>query len=238
VLGSAWTGVYGSGSTYGVRGVATGDSLATRGVYGESDGGSGVYGAGKIGVQAHSNTGIALAAFGECSDCLAGHFDGDVEILGWLYKAGGSFKIDHPLDPANKYLYHAFVESPEMMNIYNGVVTLDTNGQALVTLPSYFEALNRDFRYQLTCVGGFAPVYIAEEIARNHFKIAGGKPGIRVSWQVTGVRQDAFANKHRMPVEQDKPEAERGYYLYPRLFNQPEEQGVSRARLAERVKKR
>jgi hypothetical protein len=96
-------------------------------------------------------------------------------VIGNLSKGGGSFKIDHPLDPANKYLYHSFVESPDMMNVYNGNVVLDANGEAVVVLPDWFEALNRDFRYQLTCIGGFAPVYIAEEIANNQFKIAGGE---------------------------------------------------------------
>ena len=55
---------------------------------------------------------------------------GNLSIAGSVSKAGGSFKIDHPLDPAGKYLYHSFVESPDMMNIYNGVVTLDAKGQA------------------------------------------------------------------------------------------------------------
>ncbi|HSD82284.1 MAG TPA: hypothetical protein VLG46_00395, partial [Anaerolineae bacterium] len=100
-------------------------------------------------------------------------------------------------------------------NVYDGVVVLDRNGEALVRLPDWFEALNRDFRYQLTCVGGYAPVYIAEEVHGNTFKIAGGKPGLKVSWQITGIRQDAWANDHRIPVESDKPVSERGTYLYP-----------------------
>jgi hypothetical protein len=129
---------------------------------------------------------------------------GNVDVLGTLSKGGGSFKIDHPLDPANKYLYQSFVESPDMMNIYNGVATLSKHGDAVVQLPQWFNALNRDFRYQLTCIGGFAPVYIASEVSGNQFKIGGGRPGMKVSWQVTGIRQDAFANEHRIPVEEDK----------------------------------
>ncbi|PKO17907.1 MAG: hypothetical protein CVU38_21650 [Chloroflexi bacterium HGW-Chloroflexi-1] len=91
-----------------------------------------------------------------------------------------------------------------MKNIYDGMATLDANGEAVVNLPAWFGALNRDFRYQLTCIGGFAPVYIAEEIQDNQFKIAGGKPDMKVSWQVTGIRQDAYAEQHRIPVEEDK----------------------------------
>ena len=138
-----------------------------------------------------------------------------------------SFRIDHPLDPENKYLYHSFVESSEMMNVYNGNVELGANGEAVVELPEWFEALNRDFRYQLTCIGGFAEVYIAEEIVGNRFKIAGGKPGLKVSWQVTGVRHDPWANVHRIEVEVDKPERERGTYLHPEAYGVPEELGVS-----------
>jgi hypothetical protein len=144
---------------------------------------------------------------------------GSLVVTGTVSKGGGSFKIDHPLDPENKTLSHSFVESPDMMNIYNGNAVLDRRGEAVVTLPDYFQALNRDFRYQLTCIGGFAPVYIAREIRGNSFKIAGGKPGMKVSWQVTGVRQDAYANAHRIPVEQNKPAAERGTYLHPDAFD-------------------
>ncbi len=129
---------------------------------------------------------------------------GNLNVSGTISKAGGSFRIDHPLDPENKYLYHSFVESPDMKNIYDGVVTLDGKGEAVVMLPDWFEALNQDFRYQLTCVGGYAPVYIASEVAGNQFRIAGGRTGLKVSWQVTGIRHDAYANAHRIPLEQDK----------------------------------
>ena len=167
----------------------------------------------------------------------AGIFFGDVDVTGNLYKGGGSFKIDHPLDPANKYLYHSFVESPDMMNIYNGNVVLDANGEAVVELPDWFGVLNRDFRYQLTCIGGFAPVYVAEEISNNQFKIAGGKLGMKISWQVTGIRQDAWANPHRIPVEVEKSEHERGYYIHPELYDAPEEKGIEWARHPELMKR-
>ncbi len=143
---------------------------------------------------------------------------GNLSVSGTVSKGGGSFKIDHPLDPENKYLYHSFVESPEMKNVYDGVAALDTRGEAMVDLPVWFEALNRDFRYQLTCIGGFAPVYIAEEIHGNRFRISGGRPGMKVSWQVTGIRRDAYARAHPIQVEEAKPEAERGTYLHPEAF--------------------
>lgn len=144
-------------------------------------------------------------------------FAGDLHVTGTVSKAAGSFKIDHPLDPENKYLSHSFVESPDMMNIYNGIVVLDKAGTATVKLPDYFEALNQDFRYQLTCIGRSAGVYVANEIKSNSFRIAGGKPGMKVSWQVTGVRHDAYANKHRIVVEEEKPAGQRGHLLNPDL---------------------
>jgi hypothetical protein len=156
----------------------------------------------------------------------AGYFQGNVAVSNTLFATTKSFKIDHPLDPEGKYLYHTSVESPDMKNVYDGVVTLDEHGEAWVELPEWFEALNRDFRYQLTCIGGFAPVYIAEKIQHNRFKIAGGKPGMKVSWQVTGIRHDPWAEAHRIPVEEVKPPQEQGTYLHPEVYGQPEEKSV------------
>jgi hypothetical protein len=151
--------------------------------------------------------------------------NGSLQVLGTLSKGGGSFKIDHPLDPLNKYLYHSFVESPDMKNIYDGVVTTGNDGRATVELPDWFEALNRDFRYQLTVIGNgaWARARVAREIEQGRFVIETDVPGTKVSWQVTGIRQDAFAEKHRIPVEEDKPEKERGTYLHPDAYGQPKE---------------
>ena len=220
-------GVYGSSSSAGGRGV-TGVSSATTGtaygVFGQNNstnGGAGVRGEGPyIGVRgvATASSGVNYGVFGftSSSSGYAGYFSGNVAVAGTLSKSSGSFKIDHPLDPMNKYLYHSFVESPDMMNVYNGNVTLDENGAGWVDLPAYFEALNRDFRYQLTPIGGPGPnLYIAQEVQGNRFLIAGGAPGLRVSWQVTGIRQDAYAKANPIVVEVDKPVEERGALLHP-----------------------
>ena len=151
---------------------------------------------------------------------------GDVNIKGNLSKGGGSFKIDDPLDPANKYLYHSFVESPDMMNVYNGNITTNKAGLATVALPDYFEALNRDFRYQLTVIGQFAQAIVAKEVSKGRFTIKANRPGVKVSWQVTGIRQDAYANAHRIPTEVEKPPQEQGHYLHPELFGVGPEQAV------------
>src|ERR687884_809428 len=173
------------GVGYGVVGI--GDNLG--GLYGQSSSGNAVYGVSSSGYAAILN--------------------GKVKITGNLEKAGGSFKIDHPLDPANKYLCHSFVESSDMKNVYDGVVVLDNKGKAEIELPDWFGILNKDFRYQLTAIGAPGPnLYIAEEISdmatttntkysssksssnnknknSSRFKIAGGTSGMKVSWKVT-----------------------------------------------------
>ncbi|MCB0667330.1 MAG: hypothetical protein KDC80_15995 [Saprospiraceae bacterium] len=146
---------------------------------------------------------------------------GDVDIRGNISKGGGSFKIDHPLDPENKYLYHSFVESPDMMNIYNGNTVTDSKGLSTITLPDYFESLNRDFRYQLTVLGSFARAMIAKEIDENRFTVATDRPNVKVSWQITGVRRDPYAEKNRIPNVVEKKGFNKGRYLYPEAYGKP-----------------
>jgi hypothetical protein len=154
---------------------------------------------------------------------------GNVHVEG-NFSASGSkaFKIDHPLDPAGRYLYHFAQEAPEVQNVYNGVVTLDASGEAVVTLPAYFSALNAGpFRYQLTPIGAPMPnLYIAQEIQGNTFRIAGGAPGKKVSWEVTAIRNDPYLRDHTVQAEVDKLAGERGTYLYPEGYGQPQEMGL------------
>jgi hypothetical protein len=209
---------------FGVYGYADATTGANYGLYGQTDStdGYGVYGF----ASATSGTNYGVYGSTNSSDGYAGYFVGDVYVNGDFASTSKSFKIDHPLDPANQYLYHYSVESAERLNQYTGNVTLDEDGQAWVELPAWFEAINADIRYQLTCIGGFAPVYIAQEVQDNRFQIAGGQPGLKVSWMVTAVRNDPYAQQHPPVVEQDKPEAERGTYLDPELYGQPEEMGT------------
>jgi hypothetical protein len=237
---SGASAIYGQTSAFSssaVRGYAMNNSASSSGigVYGISNSTSG-FAAGVKGQLLNANA-IGSAGIwgvqGPSPNAYAGYFSGNVAVNGTLAKSAGSFKIDHPLDPQNKYLLHSFVESPDMMNIYNGNVVLDGSGQADVALPAWFEALNRDFRYQLTAIGGPAPgLYVAQEVSGNRFRIAGGSPGLKVSWQVTGIRQDPYAETHRIPVEQMKPEAERGTYLHPAAYGQPAERGIEARREA------
>lgn len=186
--------------------------------------------------RASTGSGIGLISKAASPTASAAQFFGKVQVNGTLSKSAGAFKIDHPLDPANKYLYHSFVESPDMLNVYNGNVTLDANGEAAVELPAWCEALCRDWRYQLTAIGAPGPkLHIAKKIKNNRFRIAGGQAGQEVSWQVTGIRQDAYANANRIPVEQDKPADERGTFLHPLEHGQPEQRGLHFERIQQRV---
>ena len=212
--------------------LAGGVSSANTGISGTAGGPGGV------GVLGDAESGsAAIGVWGMSSSGYAGEFTGNVKVTGAVTAAVKDFKIDDPIDPANKYMYHASVESSEMENIYSGNVTLDGKGEATVEVPAWLEALNRDFRYKLTCIGGFAPVYIAQEIGHGQFKVGGGKPGMKVSWQVTGVRQDAFARAHPLQVEVEKPENERGYYIHPELYGAGNEKSIQWANHPEQMRK-
>jgi hypothetical protein len=234
--GAGVEGTSSSGRGPGVRGTSSSEpgvvgqnSRGGCGVAGHSDTGTGVAGTSRTGagVAGISND-TGVVGFGGSE---AGRFLGNVTVTGTLSKAAGQFKIDHPLDPASKYLCHSLVESTEMKNVYDGVATLDTGGEAEVRLWDWCEALNRDFRYQLTPLGAPAPgLHIAQELSGNRFRIAGGQPGMRVSWQLTGVRHDPYASAHTIMVEEDKPAAERGHYLHPGLYGQPPERAIEWAR--------
>jgi hypothetical protein len=173
----------------------------------------------------------------EAGSGFAGFFSGDVMITGTLSASVKNFKIDDPLDPANKYLVHASVESSEMKNIYDGTITTDAEGNATVSLPSWFEALNTDFRYQLTAIGQFAQAIVSRKVQNNQFSIKTSIPGVEVSWQVTGVRHDAYAMANPLVVEEDKGARLRGFYINPELHGAPAERQIEWARHPRMMKK-
>jgi hypothetical protein len=244
--GKAWggyfsgkqTGVYGSadsasfGQTYlgsfykeavGVFGTATMangfSNQANIGVAGVSTATPGYFNIGMLGQASGATYNYAIVGSAPTGvGNYAGYFEGNVDIAGNLSKSGGTFKIDHPLDPENKYLIHSFVESPDMMNVYNGNITTDANGFATVDLPSYFEAENKDFKYQLTVIGTFAQAIIKEKVNANKFVIQTNQPNVEVSWQVTGVRKDVWANANRVIPEMEKSAQDKGNYIHPELY--------------------
>jgi murein tripeptide amidase MpaA len=217
------------------------------GVLGQSDGGIGVVGFSSTGagmsgftdsigngcegsVASGQGAGVhgstpdsdAVAVFGwNSGGGQAGRFLGDVQVSGTLTSSNKGFRIDHPLDPDRKYLIHSSVESPDMLTVYSGVITTGDDGEATVELPSYFEALNRDFRYQLTVIREFAQAIVSREVENNTFVIRTDRPRVKVSWQVTGVRRDRYAEAHRLPVEEEKPDGDRGRHLHPDLYAIP-----------------
>jgi len=200
---------------YGVRGVASSalgigvfGSGVSRGVYGFSDGG--------------------IAVYGRAPSGYAGVFDGNVEINGTCFGcAGAALKIDHPLDPAHTYLQHSTVVSPRMKDVYDGVVTTNQKGFATVKLPRYFQALNRSFRYQLTIVGTRGwNARVIKEIAHNRFTIQSDRPRVKVSWLVTGIRHDRYANAHRIQVVLPKAKNDQGKYLHPELYGKSKSKAI------------
>lgn len=213
-------------------GASAGANPANYGVLGITDGANGI---GMLGIS--DNTGNARALEGrvlqgvtqtaiyttialDTAGNYAGYFDGPIYATN--ASAGiKSFKIDHPLDPDDKFLYHSSVESPDMMNIYNGNIVTDTDGNARIQLPDYFQALNKDFRYQLTCIGTFAQAIVSRKIENNVFYIKTNKPQVEVSWMVTGIRHDPVAEKYRIKPEVEKTQNEKGKYLIPGAYGKP-----------------
>ena len=198
-----------------VRGQNNGTGGYGIGVWGSQDGsGWGVYGTSVSGIGVY---GYASATSG-------------YGVYSWgRFAATGtkSFQIDHPLRPETHYLNHFCTEGPEPMNAYSGVVTLDARGEAWVQLPDYFEAINRDPRYTLTPIGAAMPnLHVAVEIQGNRFKIAGGVPGKKVSWEVKAIRNDLWMQRYGYQTEQEKEDAIKGKYLNPELYGQPKERGI------------
>jgi hypothetical protein len=228
---NATYGVQGIGTAIGVQGIAQ-TSLSGGNVKGMEASGTSSGAGFSMGIGGYGN-GTPNTAYGVVGNAVggtvknySGYFFGDVYVGGTLSKGGGSFKIDHPQDPDNKYLVHSFVESPDMMNIYNGNITTDASGAATVTLPSYFDVLNKDFRYQLTVIGTFAQAIVSKEVSGNTFEIKTSVPNVKVSWQVTGVRQDAWANAHRIVPEVEKESFNKGKYLHAKELGKPETQMI------------
>lgn len=203
------------------------------GVYGSTDDGNALYGINSsatsytLQIYNDSLTGpLFFAANGRGKGCSIDGA-GNLRCSGSIAGGAHSLRIDHPLDPGHKYLQHAAIESSEVLNMYTGNAQLDADGEASVQFPAWFDAINTDFRYQLTAVGVPAPnLYVAKEIESGVFRIAGGTPGMKVSWQVTCIRSDAYMKAHPMVVEEEKSASDVLYYAHPELYGQPPEKGI------------
>lgn len=180
-------------------------------------GGTGIFGGA-------SNTTSANTGVWASSDSTAN--GANALYCGGRFTATGSkaFRIDHPFDPANKYLLHYCAEGQVPLNIYAGIVTTDEHGYADVKLPNYFEAINKDFRYTLTVIDksdDFVLAKVVDEVKDNAFRIRTSKPGVKVSWEVKGTRNDAWMRAYGAPDEMDKPDNEVGSYQNPELYGMP-----------------
>lgn len=255
--GTGGTAVYGlasatTGATYG--GEFYNDSTSGIGVFGHARASSGNTRGGSFSAGGPDGIGVRGAAdrgvFGLGRVGVWGENNG---VSGWGVWSQGNFgasgnkafRIDHPSDPENKYLLHYSIESPEVLNSYSGKVTLDENGEAVVEMPTYFASINKDPRYTLTPIGASMPLlHIAEEVDEPtlkaaaalapgavvptvSFRIAGGVSGARVSWEVKAIRNDAWMRSRPSPVETEKTGSEKGKYLHPDLYGQPNERGIS-----------
>lgn len=257
-------GVHGIGSTYGVAAAGAaagvygeGVGIGAMGLYGLvlDDASIGVCGVGPTGVAGKTTSeggegvagmvidaddawavlGKVFSREGEGHGSYAGVFDGAVDVHGALTISGGGSVIDHPLDPANRVLCHAFVESSERKNVYDGVGHADDDGEIVVRLPAWLEAANADFRYQLTAIGAPArDLHVKEEVRTGRFVIGGAAPGQKVSWLLTATRKDPWAAAHPLVVEADKRVDDRGLYREPFAHGQPEERGAVFQRLVRR----
>jgi len=246
-----------SGAAWGVSGQVQAVGTATAAVYGSNlrtTGGHGVYGIGVNGVVGETNYSQGNAVWGENFDAVAPLGNG-VGVAGIGYygvvgqdryngTAAGAygvlsngdfgatgvktFLIDHPEDPENKILRHFSTESNEVLNIYRGNAVFDANGEAIVQLPNYYDAINKNPSYNLTPVGAFAQLYVKKEIADGSFIIGGGQAGLKVSWTIYAERNDAYLQQHpeKRDVVIEKREGQKGKYFMPQLYNQPVEKSI------------
>ncbi len=160
--------------------------------------------------------------------------NGNFAAAGSITGTAKFFEIDHPVDPANKTLRHACIESDEYKNVYDGIVVSDSTGYATIQLPQWMTALNESFRYQLTIIdesdSGDALMWarVARKIDdSNSFTIRTSGPNIEVSWMVTGVRKDAWAKANPFAPEADKAPTDAGKYLTPAAHGRPASEGVN-----------
>jgi len=237
VIGEGFNGVYGYSTIntgYGLYGEGGDLAQDTNQAPSETNQwGTGVIGQALIGVWGKSSDPNNGAGIWSADNIYANwnvYSGGNINAGGNLTAAGvKSFKIDHPLYPENKYLYHFAIESNEVLNMYRGNVNLDKNGEAVITLPAYFDEININFSYNLSPIGAPAPnLYIKEKIKGNKFIIAGGNPNQEISWTVYAERNDKYLRAHpEIKIsERDKAINEKGKYLSPELFGKPIESGI------------
>jgi hypothetical protein len=249
-VASSGTGVVGSSSRQGVAGYSSGNfDTPSAGVYGDCNLCPGIAGrsqaqTGVMGwtygtLQNDSAFGVSgfawngsIGVFGHAPfPGWAGYFYGDLRVTGAVYQGIATAQIDNPTDPGNQLLNLGYLAASDHKTVQDGTVILDSSGEATVELPTWFNAMHEDFRYQLTPIGERADLYIAEEMNEGSFRIAGGYAAMKVSWQVTGVRRDPYALARPLIVEQLKQPNERGRLLHPEAYGRSRAEALDAERI-------
>ncbi|MFN8498527.1 MAG: hypothetical protein U0641_11790 [Anaerolineae bacterium] len=213
-ISSGGVAVNATGGTNGVIGTGTGNNA------------NGIVGIARTGGSPYAIWGQATTAG------YAGFFSGNVQATGSIIGSLAATKLDDPTAPTQRYLNQAAVTSGEMLTMVNGNVVTDANGDAVVKVPAYVEALSKDFRYQLTTIGQPAQAYVAKELKDGEFVIHTDRPSVKVSWQVSGARNDPYAQSLGWSTVEDKVGADKGTYLHPEAYGQSKSLSVDAARIA------
>jgi hypothetical protein len=178
-------------------------------VYVTASGGHGVYA---------QTSGSGRAIYGQNAGIgFAGYFTGDVHVAGNLSASGTKpFRIDHPLDPENKFLFHTAIESPEIRNTYYGqAVTSD--GSIVIDLPRWWSDLNgvnkAEYNYTLTSIGKYSRLFISKEIENNQFEVSTIDSDCTFSWQISAIRHDHNAENCGYQIEKEKTQEEKEEYI-------------------------
>jgi hypothetical protein len=244
-----------TGAANGISGQVESTGTGSAGVYGNNlrtNGGYGTYGIGFNGVVGETNYQAGFGVYGRNYDAIGNFTANSVGTYGlgyvgvWgeqsdplgfsVYSNGDfgaagtkAFYIDHPTAPDTKYLRHFSIESNEVLNVYRGNASFDANGEAIVEMPAYFDAVNNmNCTYQLTPVGAYSPLFIKEKMNNGQFIIGGGSPGMEVSWTVHTERNDPYLqqNPEKREVEVEKELWNQGKYLQPQLYGKPDDMKI------------
>eukprot|EP00027_Filamoeba_sp_ATCC50430_P009966 CAMPEP_0168562500 /NCGR_PEP_ID=MMETSP0413-20121227/12159_1 /TAXON_ID=136452 /ORGANISM="Filamoeba nolandi, Strain NC-AS-23-1" /LENGTH=696 /DNA_ID=CAMNT_0008593937 /DNA_START=18 /DNA_END=2105 /DNA_ORIENTATION=+ len=86
----------------------------------------------------------------------------------------------HPFVPAQ------VTKLDDLTVMVSGTIQMDSKGVVDVPLPSHFEAMYCDFRYQITSLGAspIPTLYVSKEVDNNTFQISGGRANQRCSWMI------------------------------------------------------
>lgn len=145
---------------------------------------------------------IWTASGSNLQNSIINQFESTIIVAGQIKAITKSFKIDHPIDPKNKYLEHGSLEGPEHGIYQRG----KGSGYGLVTinLPDYFTALSEDSYSIIVTPRNNTQLYVIKSNSRSFtvsrigpFKFI--KKYIEFDYLIIGERNDI-----KIEVEQTK----------------------------------